>query len=35
MGKRTVCCKWTGQWVDGWTHEQMAELETKLWCGRI
>lgn len=25
----------TGQWVDGWTHGQMAELEIKSWCVRI
>lgn len=34
MGRRMVGCKWTEQWVDEWTKEQMAELEIKPWCGR-
>lgn len=29
------CWKRTGQWVDGWTHGQMAGLEIKVWCIRI
>lgn len=27
MGRRMAGCKWTEQWVDDWTKEQMAELE--------
>lgn len=34
MGRRMAGCKWTEQWVDDWTKEQMAELEIKPWCGR-
>lgn len=31
MGKRMVCCKWTGQWVDGWTHDGRAGNKTLVW----